>query len=77
MKAKVPARYTKQDGFEAVARSLREFGYPDATAQMVSDTYSAMKKGDADMPHGIIGMFAERQIDEVREKFDSLPDGPA
>lgn len=68
--------YTKQDGFEDVARSLREFGYPDASAQMVADTWAAMKEGksDADLPHGIIGRFAERQLEEVRDQFDALPD---
>lgn len=68
--------YTKRDGFESVATSLREFGYPDATAAMVADVYAAMKEGKTggQLPHGIVGMFAERQIEEVREKFDALPD---
>jgi hypothetical protein len=74
--ARAKVNYTKRDGFEAVARSLREFGYPDATAQMVAETYTAMKRGDP-LPHGIVGMFAEGQIKEVWEKFDTLPDGDA
>lgn len=69
--------YTKADGFESVARSLREFGYPDATAAMVKDIYAAMKRGDRTMPHGIVGMFAESQIKEVGKAFDALPDGAA
>lgn len=66
--------YTKQDGVRAVANSLREFGYPGCTSDMVADTYVAMKRGDEIMPHGIIGMFAQRQIEEVGDKFDKLPD---
>lgn len=69
--------YTQKDGFEAVAKSLREFGYPDATASMVADTWAAMKAGkqSSAMPHGIIGRFAERQLDEVRETFETLLTG--
>lgn len=52
---------------EAIARSLREFGYPDASAQMVADTAAAMERGDSDMPHGIVGMFAQRQLEEIAE----------
>lgn len=68
--------YTKQDAFEAVAKSLREFGYPDATASMIAEVYAAMKEGKTgmDLPHGIVGMFAERQIEEVREEVDALPE---
>jgi hypothetical protein len=65
--------YTLSDAYEAVARSLRQFGYPDATAGMIRETHEAMKRGDERMPHGIIGMFAQRQLDEVREKLDQLP----
>ena len=71
--AKKP-KYTKQDGFASVAKSLRDFGYPDCTSQMIADTYEAMKRGDDKMPHGIIGMFAERQLAEVRETFDAMPE---
>lgn len=71
--ARKKENYTKQMGFEAVARSLREFGYPDASAKMVSDTYDAMKRGDKKLPHGVVGMFAESQLKEVWDKFETLP----
>lgn len=65
---------TKKDGFESVAKSLREFGYPDASAEMVEATWNAMERGDDEMPHGVVGMFAKSQLDEVRERFRELPD---
>ena len=68
-------KITKQTAFESVARSLREFGYPDVTAQMVEDTWNAMKEGkkDADLPHGIVGRFAESQLSEHRNIIEQLP----
>ena len=59
------------DACEAVARSLREFGYPDASAQMVSDTYDAVRDGKA-IPHEIVGAFAAEQIKDERALFDKL-----
>lgn len=51
--------------YEAIARSLREFGYPDVTAQMIRETDEARKDGKPKTePHGIISMFARRQLDE-------------
>jgi len=60
----------EQEVYEAVARSLREFGYPDATAQMVHDTHTAMVEGKsgAELPHGIVGRFAESQLKEAAER---------
>jgi hypothetical protein len=65
---------TKKQAFEIVAKSLREFGYPDATAQMVSDTWDAMQEGKPEdaMPHGIIGGFAYAQLNEVKEALAKL-----
>ncbi len=52
--------------YEAIARSLREFGYPDVTAQMIRETDEARERGEpASEPHGIVSMFARRQLDEV------------
>ncbi len=58
---------------EAVARNLRDFGYPDATGAMIREVWEAMKAGKSgsDLPHGIIGMFAESQINDHRAKFDA------
>ncbi len=66
------ARPTLNDACEAVAQSLREFGYPGATATMVSDTYAAVCAGSDAMPHGIIGAFAAAQIKDERALFDKL-----
>jgi len=59
-------RPTLTDAMKAVAASLREFGYPDVTHQMIREIYDAWlagKRGE-DLPHGIIGRFAESQISE-------------
>ncbi len=62
-------KVTKEQVYEAVAKSLREFGYPDATADMIKDTHVALAEGKtgSDLPHGIVGMFAEKQIGEAVE----------
>lgn len=49
--------------YRAIARNLREFGYPDVTAAMVEDVHEALRDGE-DLPHGIIGMFAKGQLEE-------------
>ena len=59
-------------GYEAVAKSLVEFGYPDVTSKMIQEIHEAMKEGktEDDLPHGIIGRFAEKQIGEYSQIFD-------
>lgn len=62
--------YTRNDAAASVARGLREFGYPDATTEKmreVLDAWLAGKRG-SDLPHGVLGMFAERQFEEVDER---------
>jgi len=61
----------------AIGASLREFGYPDVTAEMIGDCWDAYARGDAKMPHGVIGMFAESQLDEIAEKRPDLLSRPA
>ena len=63
---------TLAQAYESVAKSLREFGYPDATAQMVRDTHDAIKAGKAEMPHGIVGRFAESQLREAETLLSRL-----
>jgi hypothetical protein len=65
---------TLNQGMEAVARNLREFGYPDVTAVMIRDIYDAwlMGKRYPDLPHGIIGGFAERHMETLAE-LEKLP----
>lgn len=52
---------------ELVAKDLRAFGYPDATEQMVVDVWRDMQAGKTghDLPHGVIGLFVESQINEA------------
>ena len=66
--------HTQGSCFETVAQSLRTFGYPSATAQMIKDTWDAMESGKEghDLPHGIIGMFAESQLNEVRKEVRAM-----
>lgn len=54
--------------YEAIARNLREFGYPDTTAGQIRETHEAMLRGDMEMPHGIISMFAESQLRNAQER---------
>ncbi|KKM95725.1 hypothetical protein LCGC14_1185370 [marine sediment metagenome] len=57
-----------EEGYKEIARNLREFGYPDATTQMIRETHEAMQNG-AKLPHGIIGMFAKAQIERYPKIF--------
>ena len=60
-------------GLEAAAKGLVEFGYPDATAAMIREAHTAWQAGE-DLPHGIIGMFAERSFDDHPEIFGTQGD---
>lgn len=53
--------------YKSIAANLREFGYPDVTADMIRETDKAIAAG-AELPHGIVGMFAQRQLDDLREQ---------
>lgn len=62
---------------EAVAQSLREFGYSDTTAEMVHDCWDVMMEnehaGETDMPHGIVGRFAFAQLQPNVDWLIKLP----
>lgn len=64
--------YSLSDAMESVARSLREFGYPDVTAPMIREIFDAWE-ADKELPHGVIGLFAKSQFEEVADKIKSLP----
>lgn len=66
-------KYTLNNAMEAVAKSLRDFGYPDADAQKMREVFDAWKDGK-ELPHGILGMFAERQFEEVKDQILKLPE---
>lgn len=66
---------TRETAYEAIAKSLRQFGYPNATSKMVRETHAAMKagRGKDDLPHGIIGMFSYAQLSANDEWISNLP----
>lgn len=51
-----------EQGFEAQAASLREFGYPDVTAEHVSTAHRAWMKNEE--PSDVVAMFCERAFAE-------------
>lgn len=56
------AKNSLEKGFEAQAQSLRQFGYPDVTAEMVASAYADWKAGrePADViAHFCVSTFAE------------------
>lgn len=63
---------TKKQCFDAVANSLVEFGYPGVTGNMIGEVWEAMLLGD-ELPHDIVGAFAERQLSEHKSFIESLP----
>lgn len=82
-RTKVAARVSRQkptldDGMNAVARNLVEFGYPDVTGKMIREIYDAWLAGKRwpDLPHGIVGAFAERQFEDNKEKLAVLAQQP-
>jgi len=67
---------TKDQICRNVAADLRNFGYPDVSAEMIGEIYDAYRSGlrGADLPHGIIGRFAENSLDLAAERIGCLPD---
>ena len=60
---------TRKKVTHALAESMREFGYPDVTDVMAGEILDAYVSGD-ELPHGIIGMFLESQLDDLAESID-------
>jgi hypothetical protein len=60
-----------EQGFEAQARSLREFGYPGVTAEMVSAAHADWKTGKASAgePADVIARFCESAFEEHPQIF--------
>ena len=54
---------------KSISAGLIEFGYPDASPELIREIYDAYKLGKRfpDLPHGVLGGFAERQLDELQE----------
>lgn len=59
------SKMPRQKIYEAIARSLRQFGYPSVTAVEVADTHWAMEHTETPLPHGVVGLFAEDQLKKV------------
>lgn len=54
----------KWEGYCALAAGLKTLGYINVEPFMIKEVHEAMLKGKAgkDLPHGMIGLFAEGQI---------------
>jgi len=68
-------KHTKQSLCEGISKSLIEYGYPDASPQVIAEIYDAFKAGRRfpELPHGIVGGFAESQLKEIEELLKVLP----
>ena len=49
---------------QACAANLVEFGYPGVTEDMIREIDEARRNGESTMPHGIIGMFARKMLQD-------------
>lgn len=56
-----------QEGLAAVARGLRDFGYPDVTTETIAAAHSRWENGTA--PLDVIEMFAVKEFDEHPDIF--------
>jgi hypothetical protein len=54
---------------ETMAKALQEFGYPSVTTEMVIDVMKEWVDGKrgGGLPHGVIGMFVEGELNKVEE----------
>lgn len=52
----------------SISKSLIDFGYPDADTEVCGQIYDAFKEGKRfpDLPHGVLGGFAESQLSELQ-----------
>jgi hypothetical protein len=61
---------TKADLIHTLTDELRKFGFPSVTETMVGEIFEVWCDGarGLNLPHGLIGMFAGRQLDDVEAK---------
>ena len=66
---------TKEYICDGISKSLIEYGYPDATQQVIAEIYDAFKAGKRfpELPHGIVGGMAESQLKEIEGMLKVLP----
>lgn len=69
-------KITKTEVVNSVSQSLIEFGYPDAKPPMIEAVLDAWISGkrEADLPHGVVGRFAESQFEQLEEAGLKLAD---
>jgi hypothetical protein len=65
--ARILGNKMNKEIFQAIANNLIDFGYSGITSKMIEEIYIA-KKAKKKLPHGIIGMFADGQLDEAIKK---------
>ena len=60
---------TRAEFCRPIAKALQEFGYSSVTPEQCAEVLTAFLEGKRgrDLPHGVIGMFVERQLNEVEE----------
>lgn len=63
-----------QRGCAAIARGLREFGYPSVTAAQIEDYHQRWLKGEK-FSGDVIALFAERDF-ESRADIFGTPEAP-
>lgn len=60
------------DGLEAVAKSLQEFGYPDSNVELIRDAYETWISGK-EVKGDIVKMMAVGQFEEYPQIFGAPP----
>lgn len=60
---------TRTDACKGITKGLQEFGYPSIKVATVKEVLDAWLDGKREqkLPHGVIGLMAGRQFDEVEE----------
>jgi hypothetical protein len=61
------AKSVIEQGYDAQARSLRDFGYPDVTAAMIREAHRKWLAGEA--PEGIIEMMSVKAFEDYPKIF--------
>lgn len=61
------AKNALEEGFEAQARAMREFGYSDVTADMIREHHEKWKRGEKNTD--VIGMFSESAFKDYPQIF--------
>ncbi|WP_315922453.1 hypothetical protein [Mesorhizobium sp. SP-1A] len=62
-------KVTRREVTEAVSKGLVDFGYPDSTPEKVDEILAAYVDGKrgVELPHGILGRFAESQLEDLEK----------